>query len=142
MPIRWTTPSTWTASTIAINSIADGTTAISTSVIANGTGLDLYMDVSLRLGSITPGTAPAIELHLSMLLDDGTTYSDVAASGASVVSVLPTTITTGAKSIFFGPPRSQIIIPPGSYKLAITNRTGTTLAATGNALAYRLYSVG
>lgn len=136
---KWATPSAWTAVTIALDSLANGSSTTSGTVIANGASLDLYIDVSLILGSFTPTAAPYIELHWLGLLANGTTYADV--SMATLVNALPVTTTTGVKALMFGNPRSPIFIPPGSGKLAVINRANASFAATGNTMFYRTYSI-
>jgi hypothetical protein len=141
MPVKWGTVGSWTAVTITLNSVTTDTSAIGTTVIANGTNLELYMDVSLRLGSINPTGAPYVELHRQALLDDGTTYEDVALSGATMIAAAPVTTGSSAKNVSFMPPRYPLLIPPGSFRLAVVNRTGQTFAGSGNSLNYRLYSL-
>lgn len=142
MTIKWEAGVAWSAVTITLNSVADGSLATGSTVVSNATDLHLRLDASLRLGSLTPGTAGYVELHVVPLLDDGTTYADADITGATFVAALPLTSGAGAKALFFGPPRCFIEIPPGSFKLAIGNRAGAAFAGSGNSLYYRTYSLG
>lgn len=141
MPIGWNNPSAWTSLTITLNGVVDGNLAVSTTTITNGTGLDLYADFSLILGSINPTGAPYVELHIVPLLHDGTSYADAVISGATMVAALPVTTGSSIKDLFFGPPRTSILIPPGTFQVGIGNRTGQTFAGSGNALQYRTYKL-
>lgn len=139
--IGWEGSLSWTSVTITLNSVADGALAMSSTDITNGTAADLYMDVSLVLGSITTSGAPAVELHMAALMNDGTNLADSAISGASMVAVLPVTTGASIKRVLFSPPRSVLLVPPGTFRIGIGNRTGVTFAGSGNSLHYRLYSL-
>jgi len=141
MPMGWDTPSSWATVTITLNSVADGSLAISSTDITNGTGLDLYIDASLVLGSINPSGAPFVELHLVPLMDDGTNLADAAISGATMIHALPVTPGSSIKRVLWAPPRAALLIPPGTFRLGIGNRTGVSFAGSGNSLAYRTYKL-
>lgn len=132
--MAWSTPTTWSAISIALDGLATTAYVTSTSTIANGTGRDIFIDISIRLASIAPSSSgPCIEVHLLGLLDDGNTYADVVRAS----DVIPLTPATSSKAIqLFG-----LRLSPGSYRIAIVNQSGTTLG-TGNSLAYRTYSPG
>lgn len=132
----------WNAFTISgLNSLADGSVAMSSTTIANGTDLDFYMDVSLFLGSFNPSGAPYIELHLAALMHDGTTYPDVLAGGPTMIATAQVATGASTKEVIWTPPRFPLVIPPGTFQVGIGNRTGTTFAASGNALQYRTYAI-
>lgn len=135
--ITYETPSSFTnALTTELNSLADGSSTAASSAIDNSTNLDLFADVSAILGSINPtATSARIDVHLVPRLGDGSTYADIGA--ATVVATIPVTTGSAAKNLG----TIGIRIPPGHYKLAVTNRTGVTLAASGNTVSYRTYGL-
>ena len=142
MTLKWEAGVAWSAITITLNSVANGSIAIGSTVITNGTDLNLRLDASLILGSLTPGTGGYVELHLIPLTHDGTNYADAAISGACMVAALPLTSGASIKYVTFMPPRCWLEIQPGSFKLGIGNRAGAAFAASGNALQYRTYRLG
>jgi len=128
--------SSWTACTITLDSVANGSTANSSTNFGNGTDLDLWGDVSLVLGSLTPGTGGYVELHLRALLQDGTNYADV--SMATLVGVAMLTSGASAKYIEF----RNVLLVPGTFRWSIVNRAGASFAASGNAMYCRTYATG
>lgn len=132
---KWTASAGWVANTITLNSVANNATALASTDITNGTSLEIYADVSLILGSITPAAAGYMELHLRGLMHDGTNYPDVVTSGTLVAT---SALSSGAsiKYVLF----RGILVPPGTFRWGIVNRAGVTLAGSGNALQHRLYS--
>ncbi len=142
MTLKWEAGVAWSAVTITLNSVANGSIAIGSTVIANGTDLNLRLDASLILGSLTPGTGGYVELHLIPLTHDGTNYADAPISGACMVAALPLSTGASIKYAAFMPPRCWLEIPPGSFKLGIGNRAGVSFAGSGNALQYRTYRLG
>lgn len=125
-----------------------GDYVLSTStVIANGTDLDRYMDISLRvsIASSTIAAGANFSFWIYDLLDDGTTYgdgqhtagtADTKAPGFSPVATIgfyaaasQTTLTGSARGI---------IIPPGSFKMLMLNNCGFTITG-GNICKYRTY---
>lgn len=139
--MAWTSPSGWIPVSIALDGLADTSSAVGTTVINNGTAKDLYLDLSLRLGSFAPGGGgAAIELHVLPLQDDGASYPDLARA-RDVVPILSTA--AGPKNLA----STLLLIPPGTFKVAAVNRSGAPLAGaaggtTANILAYRTYSPG
>lgn len=134
---RWLVDTAYTAAlTTQLNSLANATASALSSAIANGTSLDMLMDVSLMLGSITPGSGPYVEIHMSTLMGDGATYATVFAGGPTLVGVLGVSSGASAKNMA----ALGIQIPPGSFELAVVNQTGVALAASANTLYYRLYT--
>lgn len=143
MTLKWELDAAgWVDAGLSMASLANGSIATGTTVITNGTNLALRADLSVVLGSITPGTGGFIEAHLVPLLRDGTNYADVAISGATMFASLPLTSGASIKRIGFMTPRSFVEIPPGSFKIAIGNRAGVAFAASGNEVYYRLYRLG
>ena len=129
--IAWTTPTTRSSnilSTVA-DSLANGSES-ATITVDNSTEKKPYCLVTLQLGSITPSTGGSVTLRV--------TFSDGTATGDKVggeVYVIPLTSGASAKTniLRFG-------VPPLSLRFSIVNNSGVSLAASGNALYYRLFS--
>src|SRR4051794_9475755 len=70
-----------------VNSLAAGSVAVSTLVIANGTNLDILANLSFSVTGTTPATgSPTLDVYLLPLNQDGTTYGDGIASGTTAPS--------------------------------------------------------
>jgi hypothetical protein len=134
---RWTIDVAYTSIlTTPLNSLASGGVSTLSAAITNGTTLSMLMDLSLMLGSFTPGSGPYIEAHLASLAGDGASYPNVIAGGPTLVGVMG--VSSGASAKILG--LVGIQIPPTSFELAIVNQTGAALATSGNTLYYRLYT--
>lgn len=94
------------------------------------------MDVSIGLGSITASAGGYLEFHILPLTGDGSTYVDFQAGGPTLVATAQVTSGASAKVVAV----LGITIPPGSFKIAIFNSSGATLASSGNSAYYRLYN--
>lgn len=138
---KWVPSGTWVSNTITLDSVANNAAALSTTDITNGSSLELFADVSLILGSINPSGAPAVELHLRALTHNGTNFADVVTGAPTLVGASPVTTGSSIKYVLWGGP-NRIVIPPGTFRWGIVNRTGVTFAGSGNALQHRLYSLG
>lgn len=147
--LKWSTPGAWTdlfgASGSDLNSLANGSTAISTATIDNATAKEQYMDISLTLGSISPTGTPIISLFLLELMPDGTNFVSGEASATSANQPTGSFVirraqlrakATSISYLLF----SRIWIPPNQFKIAVLNQAGVAYAATGNDSKYRLYS--
>jgi len=127
-----------------VNSIVTGNAILSSIAIANGTALDMFCDVSLSLGSITPVAPNFIGIYMHPLNQDGTTYGDgrFASSAAGPPGAtyykgnIVLTTTVGVQTGLI----SGIVLPPGDFKFVLYNRSGVTLAASANTIKYRTYN--
>lgn len=148
---RWVASVAWAAAFgTEINSIVTGNAILSTVVIANSGVLDMFMDVSYSLGSITPSGSPYLGLYLHPLNQDGSTYGDgrfgssAAGPPASVYQIGMSGLVTAAQvqTGDFQLPgrRSPMLIPPGDFKLVLYNVAGVTLAGSANTIKYRTYN--
>ncbi len=123
-----------------LNSLANGSNSAASTAVDNSSNLDLYADFLL---TVTFGTAPSAgttcDLYVMPSLD-GTTYAD---GGSSVIP---------AKNLYVGSfyvrnvTTAQVmalnnILIPQYFKLVIVNNTGQTMAASGNTLKYRTFSL-
>jgi hypothetical protein len=129
-----------TANTV-LSSVAD---------IANGTALDMFMDisVSLAIASSTVAAGANLAFWLYELNQDGSTYGDnklTAGTGAAITpSFAPCAIiplfAAASQTTLIGY-ANQITIPPGSFRLAIQNNSGFTLTAGTQTVKYRTYNI-
>jgi hypothetical protein len=148
---RWIINTAFTTVTFTagdLNSLASGGAAVATSVITNGTALDLYADVSLivTVGGTTTN-AGFLTLFLLPLQQDGTTYGDAAVSSTTVQPA--GTYLTGTAFVKVGVASGStvsamfrgIVLPPGDFKFALGNSLGVTLNATAAlTMKYRSYN--
>lgn len=144
---------TWTT---AINSadlasMANGSTVVSSVAdIANQTNLDMFMDVSVRcaIASNTIAAGANLALWLYELLDDGSTYGDgqfTNGTQAALTPVFPPFATiplkvAASQTLLLGY-ANQIVIPPGSFRLALQNNSGFALTAGTQTVKYRTYNL-
>jgi hypothetical protein len=135
--IKWDTPASYDAAlSTGLNSLADGSSA-SSSAIANGTDKYPLMDVSILLASLTPGTGGYVEIHVAPLLDDGSSYPDIFAGGPTLVGAVSLKTGASVKNAMI----CGIQIPPGDFKVALLNKAGASLAASGNTVKTRRYDI-
>jgi hypothetical protein len=138
---------TWTTCFGAeINSLVNGNAVLSSVNIDNSTALDLLADISVSLGSITPGAGnPYIGFFLYPLNQDGSTYGDGRFTSSAPgpvpssywegnIPCIPSTTGVVTGSII------GITLIPGAFKLLMLNASGTTLAASANTVKYRTYN--
>ncbi len=137
--------------TTTLNSLADDTTDLGATVIDNQTNLDTFMDLELTLASydISAQSNPAVVVYIIESVDGGTDYdtaTDAVSAAASlpsadkIIAVIGLRVGTGAEAKTAV--KSMVPIPPSKFKLLVRNETGVALAATGNILAYRTYTLG
>lgn len=134
-------------------SLANGSTVLSSVAdIANGTNLDIYADLSVRMtvASATPPAGSFLGLYLCALLDDGATYGDGSlTSGSTITRALPfapagvVPLENAAAATLLAGFVQGIIIPPGSFRFALNNNSGAALSGTaGNCIVkYRTYNL-
>jgi hypothetical protein len=136
-----------TAGSTEINqsSFLNGDSVLSSIVVANGSALDIFADLSMSLASITTVAPNYVGFYIYPLNEDGTSYGDgkLSTTLAAVVPepqywvgniVIPvgTQVCTGMLQ--------RIVLPPGSFCFAFYNQTGATLATTSNVVKYRTYN--
>lgn len=139
---------TWTGAGFSteLNSVADGNAVLAANALDNSSALDLFMDLSVSLGSITPGSgAPYIGFYLVPLNQDGSSYGDGRFSSSAAgpppsqyfIGSIPCVPSTAG--VITGIIRS-VLLPPGSFKLIAYNKAGATLASSSNTVKYRTYN--
>ncbi len=137
-----TAPSAWAAAFGAeINSLAAGSTAVSSVVIDNTANLytDGWVSLSLATLATGPGT-PYVGLYLLPLNQDGVTYGDGTVSGTVAPSVgywvdnitFAPSLASGTRvgSGYIGQ------LPPTKFVLAVVNEMGNAFAASGNTISF------
>jgi hypothetical protein len=132
---KWNEDTAWTSALAAATDLDTKTTGTAIAVganIDNATQKALYMDVSLILGSFTPGTSGYFELHLLPLQSDATNYAD-RTSGTRIGTLL---LSSGASAKYVA--LTGIPIPGVAFKLQLVSQAGATTAGSGNSFKYRL----
>jgi len=138
---------TWTALFGSeVSTLANTDSVLSSIDIANGAALDQFMDVSLEatIASSTIAAGANFALWLMALMEDGTTYGD------NSVTTTPAAVTPGLFPVATIPLLAKasttalygfaqgIILPPGSFAMALQNNCGFTLTAC--TVKYRTYN--
>jgi hypothetical protein len=143
----------WTTgiNTADLASMPNGSTVVSSVAdITNGTSLDMYMDLSVRcaIASSTIVAGSNLTFWLYPLLDDGVTYGDgqfTNGTQAAKTPVLPLLcaipLVAAAAQVNLVGFRSGLILPPGSFRLAMQNNSGFTLTAGTQTVKYRTYNI-
>lgn len=143
---------TWTTgiNTADMASMTNGQTVLSSvSDITNGTALDQFMDISARcvISSSTVAAGANFALWLYALLDDGSTYGDGQLTAGTAASKTPTFPPVGVVPLLAAASQTTlvgfvqgIILPPGSFRLAIQNNSGFSLTAGTQTVKYRTYN--
>jgi hypothetical protein len=133
---------TWATVTITVDSVVNGN-AIASSALDNSSNLDMFADLSISLGSITPTGVPYIGVYVYPLNQDGSTYGD-GRFGSSAAGPPPANYLVGmiglvaSAGVQVGMARG-ILLPPGSFKFVLYNQSGVTLAGSSNTVKWRTY---
>jgi hypothetical protein len=132
---KWAAPSARSSNLAgtALNSIANGseTAAIS---YDNGTNLNLYATVTIKLGSLTPTTGGSITLRVYS--GDGTDVPDI---GGGAFDTYTAALTTTASAKVATLPLVRLY-PMSNMRLTVVNNAGVSTAASGNELYVRPYN--
>jgi hypothetical protein len=125
---KWATPSTRSSNLAGttLNSLANGS-ATTLITYDNSTTRDLYAVVTLKLGSITPGTGGSVSLRV--YATDGTDTPD---ANGGAFDTYTAALATGASAKVVTFPLVRLY--PFSCRLQVVNNAGVTLAASGNEL--------
>ena len=123
----------------------------SVTAIANGSALDMFMDVSfeLAISSNTIAAGANLVLWLFGLNEDGTTYGDASlvagTQSANVPGLFPKLImplrAASSVTALYGSNNDPLIVPPGTWLPVLQNNSGFTLSASGNAGKFRSYNI-
>jgi hypothetical protein len=124
--------------TTQLDSLANNANTAAGTEYNNSTNRDMFMD--LRLTVATQGVARSagavIEVYITPALD-GTNYPDVNETTAEIIAVFPLDAATTARVV----DRRDIPVPGTKFKLFARNRTGQSLASSGNIVAAYLHGV-
>lgn len=132
-------------------SMVNGSTVLSSVAdIANQANQDMFLDLSVRLAiaSSTIVAGANLAFWLFDLLDDGSTYGDgnfvagtqkAATPAFAPIATVP--LIAAAAQVNLAGFANQIIIPPGSFRLALQNNSGFTLTAGTQTVKYRTYNL-
>lgn len=134
--IKWATPSAQ-GSNIAgttLNSIVNGATSAFVTH-DNSSNLDLYANVLVNLGSITPATGGSITLRVHSA-QSSDVPDDTGSVGGGDVYTQPLLAGATAKVNVF----QNVRLYPESLRLQITNNSGVTLASSGNSIKVRPFN--
>jgi hypothetical protein len=131
-------------SEINAGSFVNGDSLQSSVVIANATNLDMFMDISVSLASITTAAPNFVGFSIYPLNQDGSTYGD-GRFGSLAAGVPAPQLWVG--NIIF-PVGTQvcvgtlerIVLPPTNFVLVLYNQAGATLASSGNVIKYKTYN--
>jgi hypothetical protein len=156
---RWVIDTNWTTLVNGSDLTAGGTaglpstdTVLSTVSITNGTGLDMYMDISqsLAIASSTIAAGACMTYYLCALLQDGTSFGDgllIAGTAAVHQLAFPPLCSINA---FVGAAQTAIngfyqgiVLPPGTFSIAVQNNLGFALTSTSanQLIYYRTYNI-
>jgi hypothetical protein len=152
---KWTAGSgvgyTWTAAFAAadLNSMTSAYACLSSQGDISNQGIgDIYADISFSIASVLTTGTPYIAFYLYPLNQEGTTYGDGQFTAGTQTA--GTTIPSASlwKASFMTPIGTQvlvgtctgIIIPPGTFRWLIQNKTGVNWTGSGNACKYRTYN--
>lgn len=129
---KWATPSAQ-GSNIASTTLDSKSDGVTTAQVTydNSTLLDLYANVEVDLGSITPGTGGSITLRVFATANGGASVpDDIGSVGGGDAYTMPLKAGASAKIVIF----PMVRLYPFSMRLQVTNNSGTTTAASGNAI--------
>jgi hypothetical protein len=131
---KWAAPGTRSSDLAgtALNSLANGS-ASSLISYDNGSNRDLYGIVTVKLGSITPGTGGSVSLRI--YAGDGTDLPD--ANGGAFDSYTAALATGAAAKVVTFP---MVRLYPFPCRLQIVNNAGVSTAASGNELYVRPFN--
>lgn len=138
--------------TMANGSSVMGSTNASGDIL-NGTQLDQYMDISFATiisSASTPAAGANFAFWIYALNENGTQYGDnqLGTSGGTQSAITPAFPPCAAIGIpavavvggtYYGT-ATAITLPPGTFRLAVQNNSGFTLAGS-NVVKYRTYNV-
>lgn len=125
---KWAAPSTRSANIAGstLNSLADGSESAAVTY-DNSTNRDIQAVVTIKLGSLTPGTGGSIFLRVTK--SDGTDVEDKINGDVYAMAL---TSGAGAKVVM-----REVRLPPFSLRLSVLNRAGASFAASGNEIYVR-----
>ncbi len=124
--------------TTGLNSLAAGATAVSAAITPPTSPTRMFMEIGIALASMTPSAGQTVTASVLPSIDTGmTTFCDVVSTRALPPEPLESGASTKEHII------QQIDAPLNDFKVALTNSSGgASLAASGNVVRVRFYSLG
>ena len=134
-------------------SLASGNSVLSTVAdIANGTNLDMFIDISylLTIASNTIAAGANFAFWLYYLNQDGSHYGDNQLPTPGTAANITPTVSTGPFTHSVPPVASTttmygtltgITVAPGSFRVAIQNNCGIILTSGTQTVKYRSYNI-
>jgi hypothetical protein len=134
MTVKWSPPGARSANLAgtALNSLANGSASAGINY-DNSTNRDLYALVTVKLGSITPGTGGSVTLRV--YAGDGTDLPD--ANGGAFDSYSAALATGASAKVVTFP---MVRLYPFPCVLQVVNNAGVSTAASGNELYVRPFN--
>src|SRR5262245_27407569 len=139
---KWNTPgSLTTVLSTGLDALGSSGISAASTTYTNDTGLDLYCDVEVVLGSLSPTAGAYVSLYVWESVD-GTNFpaqsdADLRLTASQLLVSIPigTTAATAQRVV-----ARNILLPPAKIQFKLDNQTGTALAATGNTVKILPYS--
>lgn len=144
--VNGATAGTWTpACSTEVDSLPTLDAVLCADIVSNNSNLDLVMDVSVVLGSVTTGAgSPYVGIYIYPLNQDGSTYGDgqfgsqVAGppSASYLACNIPAPASTGAPIVG----SCMTAIPPINFKIVLYNGLLVNMASSGNTIKYQTFN--
>lgn len=136
---KWSAPSAPSTLTLPTtsgeyNSLANGGTSTFISY-DNSTNRALYASIRVTLGSLAAATGASITLNV-FAAQDGTAPDNTGSLNGGDYYTKPLTVGTGVKEVNF----PMVRLYPESMRFTVTNSSGVTFAASGNAMYLRTFN--
>jgi len=128
--------------TTELNSLSNNAASAASSAIANQTNLDVYADIELVLGSLSPAAPNYCTLYILEAID-GTNYPSATAAvirnqPSQILCTFPLDTTAATAQLVVV---RNVVLPPGSFKVVLDNQAGVALNASGNTVKMITYNV-
>jgi hypothetical protein len=118
--------------------------------IANGTNLDMFMDISfaLAISSSTIAAGANVAFWIEYLNQDGTTYGDGQLTSGTQAAKTPTfgpsatfpCVAAAAQTSIVGTVTLQVL-RPGPFRIAMQNNIGFTLTSGTQTVKFETYNI-
>lgn len=140
---KWNTPSSIVSVlTTELNSLGSGSMSAASAAINNDTNLDMYGDLELNLGALSPTAGGYVAVYIAEAAD-GTNYPAPSAADQRLQTnallctyAVSTTASTAQRLVV-----RNVLLPPGKFKLYVDNQSGGAMAASGNTLKLLPYNI-
>lgn len=140
---KWNTPSSIVSVlTTELNSLSTNTMATVSAAINNDTNLDMYCDLELNLGALSPTAGGYVAVYIAEAAD-GTNYPAPSSADQRLQTnallctfAVSTTAATAQRLV-----ARNVVLPPGKFKIYLDNQSGGAFAASGNTLKLLPYNL-